>query len=105
MEIKRLFDILTEQVSTKPDAQVISSKVNGQWKAYTFKEVESESNRVSQLLINLGLKKDDKIAIIAANRTEWNFVDIGSMQIGLINVPMYPTIAEKDYEFIFNDKR
>jgi len=103
MQIKRLFDFLTEKVSTQPDSKVISSKVNGQWKSYTYAEMENESNRVSQLLLNLGLKKDDKIAIIAANRTEWNFVDIGSMQIGLINVPMYPTIAEKDYEFIFND--
>ena len=103
MEIKRLFDILTEQVSKQPDVQSISGKTNGQWVHYTFKQVSDTANRVSQLLLNLGLKKDDKIAIIAANCPEWNFVDLGSQQIGLINVPMYPTIAEKDYEFIFND--
>ena len=103
MEIKRLFDIVTEQVSKQPDAQSISGKTNGQWVHYTFKQVSDTANRVSQLLLNLGLKKDDKIAIIAANCPEWNFVDLGSQQIGLINVPMYPTIAEKDYEFIFND--
>ncbi len=103
MEIKRLFDILTEQVSKQPDVQSISGKTNGQWVHYTFKQVSDTANRVSQLMLNLGLKKDDKIAIIAANCPEWNFVDLGSQQIGLINVPMYPTIAEKDYEFIFND--
>lgn len=107
MEIKRLFDFLTMRVAKQPDTVFLSAKEQGAtgkvWKNYTFKEVKNISDRVSQLLINLGLQKDDKIAIIAANRPEWNFVDIGSQQIGLINVPMYPTISEKDYEFIFND--
>jgi long-chain acyl-CoA synthetase len=58
---------------------------------------------VSQLLIQQGLQKDDKIAIIAENRPEWNFTDIGAMQIGVIPVPMYPNISENDYAFIFND--
>ncbi len=103
MDIKRLFDFLTVQIGKHANAPFLSSKVNGAWKPYTFKEVQDNSNRVSQLLLNLGLKKDDKIAIIAVNRPEWNFTDLGSMQIGLINVPMYPTIAERDYEFIFAD--
>jgi long-chain acyl-CoA synthetase len=103
MEVKRLFDLLAEQIAKHPQAPFLSSKVQQQWKTYTFAEVQEVSDRFSQLLISLGLKKDDKIAIIATNRPEWNFADLGSMQIGVINVPMYPTIAEKDYEFIFND--
>lgn len=107
MEVKRLFDLLTEQIEKHPDAPFIASKVQGAegkvWKHYSFRETQQLADRVSQLLINLGLKKDDKIAIISANRTEWNLVDLGSQQIGVINVPMYPTISEKDYEFIFND--
>lgn len=107
METKRLFDFLTLQIEKNPDAPFLASKVQGAegkvWKHYTFRETQNEVDRVSQLLINLGLKKDDKIAIISPNRTEWNLVDLGSQQIGLINVPMYPTISEKDYEFIFND--
>src|SRR5688572_20194149 len=107
MEVKRLFDLLTEQIERHADAPFIASKVDGAegkvWKHYTFRETQQTADKVSQLLINLGLKKDDKIAIIAANRTEWNLVDLGSLQIGVVNVPMYPTISEKDYEFIFND--
>ncbi len=103
MEVKRLFDLLAEQVAKHPQAPFLSSKVQQQWKTYTFAEVQEVSDRFSQLLISLGLKKDDKIAIIAANRPEWNFTDLGSMQIGVTNVPMYPTIAERDYEFIFSD--
>ncbi len=103
MQVTRLFDFLTEQIEKHADQPFIASKVHKQWKHFSFSETQEISDRVSQLLMSLGLKKDDKIAIISANRTEWNFTDIGSQQIGLINVPMYPTIAEKDYEFIFND--
>src|SRR5436190_3490660 len=84
MEIKRLFDFLTEQIEKNANAPFVASKVDKQWKSYTFRETQDISNQVSQLLINLGLKKDDKIAIIAVNRPEWNFTDLGSQQIGLV---------------------
>ena len=51
----------------------------------------------------MGIKKNDRIAVISAsNRTEWNIVDIGVMQTGAQNVPIYPTISEEDYEYILN---
>jgi long-chain acyl-CoA synthetase len=55
------------------------------------------------LLIDKGIAKDEKIAIIANNRAEWNVVDIAAMQIGVIPVPMYPNISANDYAYIFND--
>lgn len=107
MELKRLFDFLTKQVIAQPNRAFLSTKVVGAegkvWKSYSFAEVQAETNRVSQLLLNLGLKAGDKIALVSANRPEWNFVDLGALQVGVIVVPMYPTISEKDYEFIFND--
>ena len=107
MQAKRLFDFLTEQISKRPNANFLSAKeptASGkEWKHYTFKQAQDYADMISQLLINLGLKQDDKIAIISTNRPEWNFVDFAAMQLGIIPVPMYPTISEKDYEFIFND--
>ncbi len=107
MESKRLFDALANHVVNNPNEQFLSAKegIAGQkkWRHYTFQEVQEISNKVSQLLIQQGLQQNDKIAIIAENRPEWNFTDIGAMQIGVIPVPMYPNISENDYAFIFND--
>lgn len=103
METKRLFDFLTEKVEKSPNKPFLSAKVNKQWQHYTYADTQQKANEVSQLLLNLGLGKDDKIAIIANNRPEWNFVDIGAQQIGIVLVPMYPTISQADYEFIFKD--
>jgi long-chain acyl-CoA synthetase len=59
--------------------------------------------QVSRALLRMGIKKNDKIAVISSsNRTEWNIMDIGVLQTGAQNVPIYPTITEDDYEYILN---
>ena len=107
MEVTRLFDYLTQQANERPNQPFLASKVteNGQkiWKSYTFKEVADICDRVSQALLNLGIKKDDKIALCAPNRPEWNFIDIGCQQIGAILVPLYPTSSTNDFRFICAD--
>ncbi|MCO5233346.1 MAG: long-chain fatty acid--CoA ligase [Chitinophagales bacterium] len=103
MEVKRIFDLLTTQLEICPNNHFLSSKVDGYWKSYTFSQTQTIANQVSQMLLNLGLKKDDKVAIISHNRPEWNFVDLGAQQIGVTVIPMYPTISENDYEYIVND--
>jgi len=54
-------------------------------------------------LLALGINKGDKIASVSNNRYEWNFLDMGMLQIGVVHVPLYPTISETDYKFILND--
>jgi long-chain acyl-CoA synthetase len=51
----------------------------------------------------MGIAKDDKVAIISPNRPEWNFIDFGIQQLGAVSVPIYPTVTEEDFKFIFND--
>ncbi len=107
MEISRLFDLLAQHAAKSPTSYFVSGKENQAgnkiWKHYTFEEVAQLTNRVSQFLLNLGLQPDDKIAIIANNRPEWNFVDLGALQVGAVVVPMYPNISAADYAFIFQD--
>jgi long-chain acyl-CoA synthetase len=103
MDIKRLFDIPAYQLKHYPKDDALCCKHNGEWKKYSVADVIAMSERVSLAFMKLGLKPNDKIAIISNNRPEWNFVDYGAMQIGLVNVPVYPTISEEDYVFIFND--
>ena len=71
--------------------------------ATSTKEFIEKANKISRGLLRLGVKKGDKIAIISSvNRTEWNIMDIGMLQIGVTTIPMYPTISKNDYKYIFN---
>lgn len=100
MEITRLFDIMYHYAETFPKSDALASKENGIWKKYSTAQYIEISSSISYGLLQLGIKKGDKIATITFNRPEWNFLDIAIMQIGAIHVPIYPTISESDYHYI-----
>jgi long-chain acyl-CoA synthetase len=103
-EVTRIFDLLPHYVRNfKPKPDVLAGKENGNWIRYSIEEYIETANLISYGLIALGVGKGDKIATIANNRPEWNFVDMGVLQIGAIHVPIYPTISESDYNYILNN--
>ena len=80
-----------------------ATKYNGKWEKTSTQTYIQKANCVSRGLLRLGVKKDDKIAVISStNRTEWHILDIGILQIGAQNVPIYPTITLEDFEYILN---
>ncbi len=102
-EIKRLFDFPYYQLENAPLEKSLVTKVNGKWESLSTREYLEKANAVSRGLLRLGIQPNDKIAIISSsNRTEWNIMDIGILQTGAQNVPIYPTISENDYEYVLN---
>lgn len=103
MEIHRLFDFLTHQLQNKPLEDALVSKTTGKWVKTSTQEYQNLANQISRGLLRMGVKAGDKIALISStNRTEWNIMDIGLQQIGVVSVPVYPTISPEEYEYIFN---
>lgn len=103
-KITRLFDFpyyQLEKYSSIPDALV--TKYNGNWIKTSTKDYIEKANTISRALLRMGVQQNDKIAVISSNnRTEWNIVDIGILQIGAQNIPIYPTISAEEYEYILN---
>ena len=101
--ITRLFDFPYYQLEhfNLPDALV--TKYNNEWVKTSTQEYINKANALSRALLNLGIQKNDKIAVISSNnRTEWHISDIGILQVGAQNIPIYPTISSEDYEYILN---
>jgi long-chain acyl-CoA synthetase len=102
-EVKRLFDFPYYQLENYPQEGALVSKVNGTWVKTSTQQYIDQANAISRGLIKLGVKTNDKVAIISmTNRTQWNICDIGILQIGAQDVPIYPTISEQDYEYVLN---
>ena len=103
-EITRLFEFpyfQLEKYNSISDAFVMKQK--GEWIKTSTEEYLAKANAISRALLRLGIQKNDKIAVISSNnRTEWNIIDIGILQIGAQNIPIYPTISEIDYAYIIN---
>ncbi len=99
----RLFDFYHYQMEHYPQEVALAGKENGKWKTYSTEKVIQMANQLSTGLLREGIQPGDKVSIIGNNRPEWVIADLAILQIGAINVPVYPTISDREYAFIFND--
>ena len=101
---KRLFDYIQKQLDTHPLEKSFGRREGEEWKFWSTKEMIDNAHKLACGMIDLGLKKGDKISMVAyKNRPEWYIVDLASQYLGIINVPLYPTISSNEYEYILND--
>jgi long-chain acyl-CoA synthetase len=105
MAITRVFDILPKLQEKYKKPNALAAKENGKWVTYSTQDFIDNVNNLSYGLLNIGIEKEDKIAIIANNRPEWNFTDFAIQQSGAVSVPIYPTISEGDLKFIVTDAK
>ena len=103
--VTRLFDILDYQLVKFPKQDALSVKEDGKWVPTSTQEWADKTNMFSRGLLELGVQPESKIATISNNRPEWHIVDFGILQLGAVNVPIYPTISEEDYVYIFNNAK
>ena len=99
---KRLFDFLECQLGDPIDKS-INTKYNGKWESLSTNEFYENVQIISRKLIEIGIKKGDKIALISTqNRTEWCIADNSILQIGAVTVPIYPTISKDEFQYVLN---
>lgn len=102
--LKRLFDFPRYQLANKPLEMCMATKIDGEWKTISSQEYVEMAEHFSLGLMELGVSAGDKIGLITHNnRYEWNVSDIGILQLGAVDVPVYPTISDEDTAYIFND--
>ena len=103
MAIKQLSDFYYHQLNNNPKKDAFTQKENGTWVSLSSKEFINKAKQLSLGLIDKGLQKGDRIALISNNRAEWHLTDLAAQQIGVVIVPVYPNITEEDYTYILND--
>lgn len=104
MKVTRLFDYLYQQKEKSPLKKSIGQKKGNDWSFYSTEELVNAAEELASGLLERGYKAGDKISIVSyKNRPEWLIVDIATQLLGIINVPLYPTISPKEYKYILND--
>ncbi|MEZ4966303.1 MAG: long-chain fatty acid--CoA ligase [Saprospiraceae bacterium] len=100
----RLFDYLADQLNSHPLERAFGRKIDGKWQYLSTAQVAELANRASRGLLDMGLRPGDKVASVVYQTTpEWVVVDYALLQIGVLHVPMYPTISAREYEYILNE--
>lgn len=103
-QITRIFDLLELYKNEfNSISDLFNIKKNGHWVRFSASDYVRQSNHFSLGLLSLGIKKGTRIATVLNNCPEWNFIDMGILQAGAVQVPVYPTISEDNYRYIFMD--
>ena len=84
-----------------PDA--LNYKKDGKWHKISSVEMLRKAENIALGLYDLGVRKDDKVAILAANSPEWTLSDAGCQLAGIIDAPIYTTLAADSVKYIIND--
>ena len=84
-----------------PDA--LNYKRGGEWKPISSGEMIERIENIACGLYSLGLRKADKAGILAANCPEWTLADAGCQFAGIVDVPIYTTLAPESIKYILDD--
>ena len=110
--VTRLFDLLDKYATNYPAKPMLHSKVKGEWVGRTATEIKEQSYQLAASFLRMGIsphsfhpEEQNKIAIIANNRTEWLVTDFAVQCCGAVLVPLYPSITASEWEYILNESQ
>ncbi|MEN1967412.1 long-chain fatty acid--CoA ligase [Lentibacillus sp. N15] len=103
MKANNLVDMLNRTVNRFPEKDAIRWKVDGAYKGMSYQEFWERIKHVAAGLALLGIKENDKVAIISNSNPMWGITDFAVASIGAVSVPVYPTIPSEQVAFILNN--
>jgi long-chain acyl-CoA synthetase len=102
-EPKTLAELFLQAVARHDRPDALSYKRDGEWRRISSEELIDRIGHVALGLYSLGLRKGDRVAILATNSPEWTIADAACQFAGLIDVPIYPTLAANSVRYILED--
>ena len=100
---RNLAELFLRRAEETPDETAYIYKSDGEWKEMSWKDFVERAKVVASALIELGLKREDRVAIYSYNRLEWIMCDLGIFMAGGISVPIYHSLPFNQSSYIIND--
>lgn len=102
-EPRTLGELFRQSALKHPRPDALNFKLNGAWQSVSSAEMIERAENIALGLHSFGVNKDDKVAILAANSPAWTIADAGCQMSGVIDVPIYTTLAPGAVAYIVND--
>ena len=96
-------ELFIKAVENHKLSDALNHKRNNEWTAISSDEMLDRIERIAFGLYKLGSRPGDKAAILAANSPDWTLSDAGCQFAGIIDVPIYTTLAAESVRYIIND--
>ncbi len=98
-----LVELLKRAVSVRPESELLRYKQNKEWTGITGRALSERVRNVALGLYNLGVRKGDRIAVLAESGPLWSITDYAILSTGAVNVPIYPTQPAHQVEYILRE--
>ena len=95
--IPELFDRLTAKFADE-ERPMLMAKTAGAYTGITYSEARRQTEQLAGGLAALGLRRGDRVGIVAENRPEWVIADQAIALLGAVSVPVYPTMSARQTE-------
>lgn len=89
-----IIDFVEKYTREYSELTFLREKVNGVWTETSFRETREEAYRISAGLMQLGLKKGDKVSLLSQGRNLWITSELGILYAGAVNVPLSIKLTE-----------
>lgn len=98
-----LVDVFWERVKSMPEHPAILHKTGDVFRPVIWREHGRVVELASGGLMNLGLKPRQQVAIMCQTRPEWTWADMAILSSGGASVPVYPTLASNEVQYLLNN--
>ncbi|QHS22698.1 long-chain fatty acid--CoA ligase [Virgibacillus sp. MSP4-1] len=103
MKPNNLVEMLKKTVDRYGEKDAIMWKEDGEYRSMTYHDFWQEIRDTASGLARLGIKANDKVAILSNSNPAWGITDFAVASLGAISVPIYPTLPAEQVEFILNN--
>src|SRR5689334_20077283 len=100
MERRTTPELWREIVSGAPDEPAYLEEAAEGWRPVAWDEAAERVEALSLGLLARGVRKGDRVAVLARTRLEWILLDWAVMSIGAVVVGLYPTNSAKECEYV-----
>lgn len=101
--IQTINDLFFRVVERARRDAVLWQDAAGVWQAISTEQFYQRVRAVGAALLDWGVAKGDRVALISENRWEWGVTDFATLAIGAVNVPVYPTLTGEQIADLIND--
>lgn len=102
-DFSTLSELIFNQASQFNDPNFLNFKENGEWRAFSNQEFLEKSFHFACGLKELGLQKNQTVAIFSYQNPLWLIVDYGTVLAGCVSVPIFHDIAEENLLYQLQD--
>ena len=86
--MKTIIELFETSVKKYSDNIYLWEKQQGEFKGTTYKKTHEEVLQFAAGLIDIGIKKGDRVGLVSEGRNQWIISELGVLYAGAINVPL-----------------